>query len=191
MPKTFFDRGREYLEKQKLMWLQSVIGTELEPCAIQVAQENNWIMPGEGLECATVDAMFRGHNLSEISTLVKTEEIDEREGSKRVAANVALSLNSIRTLLNSKTAKEGVKVTHSKPPSATPTSDAVTITGIPECRGKNTVVLYGFVVDGKDVFAFKDDALSMMAAVDGKKPVTLTCHQSRWWCVAEDVKIGG
>ena len=188
MSKSFYDRGMAYLEAQKLEFLKDYVGTELEADATRLAQELNWILPNETLMDTPAIKLFEPCDFFGISNDVKNDSLTEKQGTQRVAAEVRKIRQNLKARIAEIGKSHGNKMTHSKPPQQ-PYQDApVALTGIPECMGKNTVVLYGFRINGRDVFAFKKDAERLLKAVDGRHPVTAQCYQSRWWCVAEEIE---
>jgi hypothetical protein len=183
MKRAFLARGRDYLAQQKLEFLKTFIGTELEQAAITYAIQDSWILPIEPLDAVTPDKLFPSADLHNTARRVDDNVISDAEGSRvirdAVRKDQARHVEKVREIA----AKMGDKLTHAKPPIPNPDANETTLTGIPQALSKNVMSFYGFRIDGKDVYVPKDAAIMFGECVDQKKEVTITCSKPQWFAV--------
>lgn len=182
MKKAFLQRGMDYLAAQKLEFLKQVVGTEIEQAAITYAIDQSWILPIEPLDAVHVDKLFPSADLYNVARRIDHDVTSDAEGSRiirdAVRKDAAAHLAGIKAIA----AKMGEKLTHAKPPQG---DGDVTITGIPQPMTKNTTAIYGFRIDGKDVYMDMEMASAMSEYVDKKQPVTIKAQKAGWWMAIE------
>ncbi len=182
MKKAFLQRGMDFMAQQKLDFLRQLEGTELEQAAITYGIEQSWILPIEPLSAVQPDRLFPSANLHEVCRRVDHDILAESEGSKQVAKAVKKDAETHLKAIKELAAKMGEKLTHAKPPQG---DDMATLTGIPSPMTKNTMAIYGFRIDGKDVYMDMEMASAMTEYVDKKQPVTIKAQKAGWWMAVE------
>lgn len=190
MPKSWGERAETWLVKRRLDYLRTVIGTEIEEDLVAVAQGLGWLKEGQSTWDITAEKLFPNVDLRELERQVRDRELGEKEASKIADARAADDVANIRKLVFEHCGKTKHRVGVATPPKVIPNPDAiVTLTGIPKARPQNNIILYGFNIGGKDVYAFVDDAAWLGQAIDENKEVNIECQQAKWWCLAQQMTV--
>lgn len=179
--KKFRERANEYLAQQKLEFLRQVIGTELEQAAITYGIESSWVLPMETLDAVRPEKLWQTVDMHNICRRIDNDILTEDNGSREVRNAIKAEWFKHMTAIKSIASKMGDKLTHSRPPEG----DVQTVTGVPVAMSKNTSPIYGFRIDGRDVYADTEMAQALAAAVDARQPVTVAVSPARWWMITE------
>lgn len=182
MSKAFLKRGQDYLDQKKAEFLKQVVGTNLEQHAVTYGIEKSWILPLETLDAVRPECLFPSADLfnavRKVSHDVMTETDASRMIAKAVAQDMEANLKAIRDLAE--------RMEHKMSISTPPEGDGdIVITGIPEAQAQDVCRLYGFKIDGRNVYLFQDDASYAGSCMDNKLPITVTAKRSQWWVVTD------
>lgn len=182
MSKAFLKRGQDYLDQKKAEFLKQIIGTDLEQHAITYGIEKSWILPLETLDAVRADCLFPTADLFNAGRKVSHDVMTEADASRMIAKAVAQDSDMHMQAIRSLAQKAAQKASLPNPPEG---DGEVTLTGIPEAQTENTCRLYGFRINGRDVYMFQDDAPHAGSCMDKKLPITVTAKRSQWWVVTD------